>query len=86
MSNNIMYIARDEGIYDEDYNYVKPGKLQIFYDTPLPYCDGVTKTCKYGKARVVAEIPTYMYPDIQEGECYAITLDGSKLYHKINLD
>lgn len=84
--NSKLYIARDEGIYDDDYNYVKPGKLQIFYDTPKIICNDITGTYRYGLARVVSEIPSYMYPDIQEGECYEITLDNSKLYHKIQLD
>lgn len=39
-----LYIARDEGIYDDDYNYVKPGKLHLFYDTPVPYYDDETKS------------------------------------------
>lgn len=81
-----LYIARDEGIYDDDYNYVKPGKLHLFYDTPIPYYDDETKTHKFGTARVVAEIPTYMYPDVHEGECYEIHFDNNNIYKKIDLN
>ena len=30
-----MYIARDEGVYCDDYKHKGQGKLHLFYDTPL---------------------------------------------------
>lgn len=37
-----MWIARDEGIYNDDYEVLEGGKLHLFYDTPLVHRD--TKT------------------------------------------
>lgn len=57
-----LYIARDIGEDDED-NTNHKGNLHIFYDTPELY---------YGKwinARKIADIPSYMYPEIEDGQC-----------------
>ena len=67
-----MWIARDEGIYDEDYELVEKGKLHLFYDTPLVHRDSKKNTLKFDCARCIGEIPSYMYPFIKEGDCYEI--------------
>ena len=55
-----MWIARDEGIYDDDYELVEKGKLHLFYDTPLVHKDTKTNTLKFDCTRYVGEIPSYM--------------------------
>ena len=77
-----MYIARDEGVcYDED-KYKSQGKLHLFYDTPLIHKEPKTNTLKFDCARCIAEIPSYMYPDIKEGDCYEISISMDKCRSK----
>ena len=77
-----MYIARDEGVcYDED-DYKSQGKLHLFYDTPLLHRDSKTNTLKFDCARCIVEIPSYMYPDIKEGDCYEISISMDKCKSK----
>lgn len=60
------------------------GNLHIFYDTPeLLYVDGVynenrkndndwyqrSQYYKWQNARLICDIPSYMFPEIKEGEC-----------------
>ena len=77
-----MYIARDEGIcYDEDERKSQ-GKLHLFYDTPLIHQDPQTNTRKFDCARCIAEIPSYMYPEIKDGDCYEISITMDKCRSK----
>ena len=77
-----MYIARDEGVcYDED-KYKSQGKLHLFYDTPLIRRDPQTNTRKFDCARCIAEIPSYMYPEIKDGDCYEISISMDKCKSK----
>ena len=77
-----IYIARDEGVwYDED-DHKTQGKLHLFYDTPLIHRDAQTNTLKFDCARCIAEIPSYMYPDINEGDCYEISITTDKCRSK----
>ena len=72
-----IYIARDEGVcYDDERK--SQGKLHLFYDTPLIDKDPQTNTLKFGCARCIAEIPSYMYPEIKEGDCYEISITMDK--------
>lgn len=77
-----MYIARDEGVYCDDYERKGQGKLHLFYDTPLLHKDPKTDTYKFDCARCIAEIPSYMYPDIEEGDCYEIGIIMNKCRYK----
>ena len=77
-----MYIARDEGVYCDDYERKGQGKLHLFYDTPLLHKDHKTDTYKFDCARCIAEIPNYMYPDIEEGDCYEISIIMDKCRYK----
>lgn len=70
-----MWIARDEGIYDDDYEVLEEGKLHLFYDTPLVHEDLDTRTLKFTGARCIGEIPSYMYPWIKEGDCYELNFN-----------
>lgn len=77
-----MYIARDEGVcYDED-KYKSQGKLHLFYDKPLIHKDLQTNTRKFDCARCIAEIPSYMYPEIKDGDCYEISISMDKCRSK----
>ena len=77
-----MYIARDEGVcYDED-KYKSQGKLHLFYDTPLIRRVPQTNTWKFDCARCIAEIPSYMYPEIKDGDCYEISISMDKCKSK----
>ena len=77
-----MYIARDEGVrYDED-DHKSQGKLHLFYGTPLIHRDSQTNTWKFDCARCIAEIPSYMYPDIKDGDCYEISISMDKCRSK----
>ena len=77
-----IYIARDDGIcYDEDERKTQ-GKLHLFYDTPLIDKDPQTNTLKFDCARCIAEIPSYMYPEIKEGDCYEISIIMDKCRYK----
>ena len=77
-----IYIARDEGIcYDEDERKSQ-GNLHLFYDTPLIHRDPQTNTLKFDCGRYITEIPSYMYPDIKEGDCYEINITMDKCRSK----
>ena len=68
MSKFKLYIARDEGKWDEDVK--KEGELNLFYDTPQLLFDIDKRISYWGNARKIAEIPSYMYPQIRDKECY----------------
>lgn len=68
MNNFKLYIARDEGKWDEDVK--KEGKLNLFYDTPELLFDIDEQISYWGNARKIAHIPSYMYPQIKDKECY----------------
>lgn len=68
MNNFKLYIARDEGKWDEDVK--KEGELNLFYDTPQLLFDVKDQISYRGNARKIAEIPSYMYPQIRDKECY----------------
>lgn len=70
-----LWIARDAGIYDEDYELVEKGKLHIFYDTPLVDKDPNDGHTIFTCSRCIGEIPSYMYPEIKEGDCYQFNSD-----------
>lgn len=74
-----MWIARDGGIYNDDYEVLEEGKLHLFYDTPLVHRDTKTNILKFDCARCIGEIPSYMYPWIKEGDCYQ--LNSNNLYY-----
>lgn len=79
-----MWIARDEGIYEDEMDdEPQVGKLHLFYDTPLWHRDSETNTFKFDCARCIGEIPSYMYPWIEEGCCYEIS--GNKTTYKKEL-
>ena len=79
-----MYIARDEGVcYDEDEDdHKSQGKLHLFYDKPLIHRVPQTNTRKFDCARCIAEIPSYMYPEIKDGDCYEIIISMDKCKSK----
>ena len=77
-----MYIARDEGICHDEGEHKSQGKLRLFYDTPLIDKDPQTNTWKFDCTRCVAEIPSYMYPEIKEGDCYEISITMDKCRSK----
>lgn len=68
MNNFKLYIARDEGKWDESIK--KEGELNLFYDTPQLLFDVKDCTLYWGNARKIAGIPSYMYPQIKDKECY----------------
>ena len=68
MNNFKLYIARDEGKWDEDVK--KEGELNLFYDTLQLLFDVKDQISYWGNARKIAEIPSYMYPQIRDKECY----------------
>lgn len=70
-----MWIARDEGLYNEDYEILENGKLHLFYDTPLVHKDNDTNLLKFDCSRCIGEIPSYMYPWIEEGDCYELSFN-----------
>lgn len=63
----ILWIARDEGFYNEEDDEPSVGKLHIFYDQPqLIKVDGIY--C-WKFSRIICEVPSYMYPEIKEKTC-----------------
>ena len=78
MNNFKLYIARDEGKWDEDVQTT--GELNLFYDTPeLLFNDS---TSYWGNARKIAHIPSYMYPQVKDKECYVF--NNLELYKSFN--
>ena len=65
MSKFKLYIARDEGKWDEDVK--KEGELNLFYDTPQLLFDIDKQISYWGN---IARIPSYMYSQIRDKECY----------------
>lgn len=55
MNNLKLYIARDEGKWDEDVQ--KAGELNLFYDTPQLLFNVKDWTSYWGNARKIAHIP-----------------------------
>ena len=41
-----------------------------------------TNTRKFDYARCIAEIPSYMYPEIKDGDCYEINISMDKCRSK----
>lgn len=68
MSKFKLYIARDEGKWDEDVK--KERELNLFYDTPQLLFDIDKRISYWGNARKIARIPSYMYSQIRDKECY----------------
>lgn len=64
MNNFKLYIARDEGKWDEDVQTT--GELNLFYDTPELLFNVEDWTSYWGNARKIANIPSYMYPQEQD--------------------
>lgn len=66
----VLFIARDDYEYDEyDESFTAPGKLHIFYDKPELLTMSYPMTYYWGNARMICEIPTYMFPNIKENTC-----------------
>ena len=78
-----MWLARDEGIYLDDMDDTpQVGKLHLFYDTPLVHTNSETKNLRFDCARIICEVPSYMYPDIEEGDCVELNNCGKKYRYK----
>lgn len=80
MNNLKLYIARDEGKWDEDVQ--KAGELNLFYDTPQLLFNVKDRTSYWGNARKIANIPSYMYPQVKDKECYVF--NNLELYKSFN--
>ena len=80
MNNFKLYIARDEGKWDEDVQ--KAGELNLFYDTPQLLFNVKYWTSYWGNARKIAQIPSYMYPQVKDKECYVF--NNLELYQSFN--
>ena len=80
MNNLKLYIARDEGKWDEDVQTT--GELNLFYDTPQLLFDMNDWTSYWGNARKIAQIPSYMYPQVKDKECYVF--NNLELYKSFN--
>lgn len=75
MNNFRLYIARDEGIKKE-------GELNLFYDTPELLFNVKDSISYWGNARKIAHIPSYMYPQVKDKECYVF--NNLELYKSFN--
>lgn len=80
MNNLKLYIARDEGKWDGGVQTT--GELNLFYDTPELLFDVKDWTSYWGNARKIANIPSYMYPQVKDKECYVF--DDIKPYKVFN--
>lgn len=80
MNNLKLYIARDEGKWDEDVQ--KAGELNLFYDTPELLFDIDERISYWGNSRKIENIPSYMYPQIKDKECYVF--NNIELYKSFN--
>lgn len=80
MNNLKLYIARDEGKWDEDVQ--KAGELNLFYDTPQLLFNVKYWTSYWGNARKIANIPSYMYHQVKDKECYVFK--NLELYQSFN--
>lgn len=61
-----LWVARDFDQWN-DWDVIEPGNLTIYYDKPIlqHFSRGDMWVC----ARTVAILPTYMFPEINPGEC-----------------
>lgn len=80
MNNLKLYIARDEGKWDEDVQTT--GELNLFYDTPELLFNVKDSISYWGNARKIAHIPSYMYPQVKDKECYVF--NNLELYKSFN--
>lgn len=80
MNNFKLYIARDEGKWDEDVQTT--GELNLFYDTPELLFNVKDSISYWGNARKIAHIPSYMYPQVKDKECYVF--NNLELYKSFN--
>lgn len=80
MNNFKLYIARDEGKWDEGVQTT--GELNLFYDTPELLFDVGNWVSYWGNARKIAQIPSYMYPQVKDKECYVF--NDLELYQSFN--
>lgn len=62
--------------------YKQQGELNLFYDTPQLLFDVKDWTSYWGNARKIANIPSYMYPQVKDKECYVF--DDIKPYKVFN--
>ena len=58
IKKSYIWIARDRDYYENMDDYPTTGRLKLFYDTPMRDGD------KWGFAREICELPSYMYPEI----------------------
>lgn len=72
----VIYMARDEGVMEEDVRTPQQGKIHLFYDTPLLEYDNKERILKWGCARKIGEIPSYMYPSLKEKEYIMLVEDN----------
>lgn len=80
MNNFKLYIARDESKWDEDVQTT--GELNLFYDTPELLFNVKDSISYWGNARKIAHIPSYMYPQVKDKECYVF--NNLELYKSFN--
>lgn len=80
MNNFKLHIARDEGKWDEDVQTT--GELNLFYDTPELLFNVKDSISYWGNARKIAHIPSYMYPQVKDKECYVF--NNLELYKSFN--
>lgn len=80
MNNFKLYIARDEGKWDKGVQTT--GELNLFYDTPQLLFDVKDWTSYWGNVRKIANIPSYMYPQVKDKECYVF--NNLELYQSFN--
>lgn len=70
MRNYKIWIARDEGLYDsKDEDTKLVGKLHMFYDSPELLYNSMTNSMNWGNARRICELPSYMYPNVEDCKC-----------------
>lgn len=62
----VIWIARDKNL-ENDWGEVEPGNLTAFYDSPI--LEHHSRGDMWGCARVIGNIPNYMFPEIKPGEC-----------------
>lgn len=64
METKYIWIAREEDIEDKYSDAYLPGKLSLFYDTPLYVYNSKKERKEWGCARKISEIPNYMFPEV----------------------
>ena len=82
----VVYIARDDSVIPEDLEHaierhpereVEFAKLHIFYDTPQleynPDWYNGKPRYEWKNARIIAEVPSYMFPDIKPKQMCVLT-------------